>query len=243
MTNNEARLLIVDDDAETRDLLAHYLAKENFRVVTARGGDAVDRILSEQRIHLVLLDLMLPGEDGLSICRRIRAQSAIPIIILTAKGEDIDRIIGLEMGADDYVAKPFNPRELVARIKSVLWRATHAYRNPGWETDVENQKLAFDEWIMDVSARELFDAAGARVPLSSGEFDLLLAFVGNPGRVLSRDQLLDLTQGRAAGPYDRSIDVQVGRLRRRIEADPSDPTRIKTVRGSGYIFTPAIKRL
>jgi two-component system OmpR family response regulator len=240
MYNNETQLLIIDDDVEIRDLLAHYLAAENFRVITAKNGDTIDRILSEQRIHLVILDLMLPGEGGLSICRRIRARSAIPIIILTAKGEEIDRIIGLEMGADDYIAKPFNTRELVARINAVLWRTTHLYKGAG--RDIAEDKLSFDSWTINLSKRELLSPGGNKVELSSGEFDLLFAFVSNPNRVLSRDQLLDLTQGRTLDPYDRSIDVLVSRLRRKIEADPQKPLIIKTVRGAGYTFTPSVDR-
>lgn len=241
MYNNETQILIVDDDVEIRDLLAHYLSKENYRVITAKNGDMIDRILSEQRIHLVILDLMLPGEDGLSICRRIRAKSAIPIIILTAKGEEIDRIIGLEMGADDYLAKPFNPRELVARIKAVLWRTTHIYRGPGREG--QDETLTFDDWTINLSKRELISPGGNTVELSSGEFDLLIAFASNSERILSRDQLLDLTQGRALDMFDRSIDVQVSRLRHKIEKDPQKPVIIKTVRGAGYTFTPSVKRL
>ena len=184
---------------------------------------------------------MLPGEDGLSICRRIRAKSAIPIIILTAKGEEIDRIIGLEMGADDYLAKPFSPRELVARIKAVLWRTTHIYRGPGREG--QDETLTFNGWTINLSKRELISPDGNPVELSSGEFDLLIAFASNSERILSRDQLLDLTQGRALDLFDRSIDVQVSRLRHKIEKDPQKPAIIKTVRGAGYTFTPSVKRL
>ena len=240
MHNDETQLLIVDDDVEIRDLLAHYLTKENFRVITAKNGAAVDRILSEQRIHLVVLDLMLPGEDGLSICRRIRARSAVPIIILTAKGEEIDRIVGLEMGADDYLAKPFNPRELAARIRAVLWRTNHIYPGPGRE--IHEETLAFDGWRINIAKRELIAPEGDKTELSSGEFDLLVAFAANAGRILSRDQLLDLVRGRALELYDRSIDVQVSRLRRKIETDPQKPALIKTVRGAGYIFTATVER-
>jgi two-component system OmpR family response regulator len=238
MCNNETQLLVVDDDAEIRDLLAHYLTKENFRVVTAKSGELVDRILSEQRIHLVILDLMMPGEDGLSICRRIRANSAIPIIILTAKGEEIERIIGIEMGADDYMAKPFNPRELVARIKAVLWRTTHIYKGTG--RDAQDEILTFDGWKVILSEREVTSTEGKKLKLSSGEFDLLYAFISNSKRILTRDQLLDLTQGRPLEPFDRSIDVQVSRLRRKIEIDPKKPILIKTIHGVGYIFTPTV---
>ena len=241
MRNDETQLLVVDDDAEIRDLLANYLARENFRVLTAKDGESVDRILAQHRIQLIVLDLMMPGEDGLSICRRIRVSSAVPIIILTAKGEDIDRIIGLEMGADDYISKPFNPRELVARIKAVLWRAKNVYEGPG--RDPQNQSLAFDGWVINQSGREVISPDGTEVVLSSGEFNLLVAFASNPKRVLTRDQLLDLTQGRTLDPYDRSIDVQVSRLRRKIERDPQKPSIIKTVHGVGYTFIPTISRI
>lgn len=239
MCNSQTQLLIVEDDAETRDLLAHYLERENFRVITARNGQSIDRILSEHRVHLIVLDLMLPGEDGLSICRRIRAKSAIPIIILTAKGEEIERIIGIEMGADDYMGKPFNPRELVARIKAVLWRSRQVYKDTFGAAE---ESLVFDGWSLNLSRREVLAPDGSRVDLTSGEFDLLLAFASNPGRVLSRDQLLDLTQGRTLDPFDRSVDVQVSRLRQKLERDPRKPELIKTVRGTGYIFTPAVDR-
>jgi two-component system OmpR family response regulator len=237
---DDTHILIVDDDPEIRDLLAHYLEQENFRVDAVSNGEGIDRLLSAHRFHLVLLDLMMPGEDGLSICRRIRANSAIPIIILTAKGEEMDRIIGLEMGADDYIPKPFNPRELVARIKAVLWRTTHTYGGPGQEA--ANDRLEFGDWVASRSERTVMTRSGEILDLSSGEFDLLLAFASNPQRTLTRDQLLDLTQGRALDPYDRSIDIQVSRLRRKIEKDPHEPRVIKTVRGVGYTFTLAVKQ-
>lgn len=240
MYGNEPQLLIVDDDAEIRALLADYLAKENFRVITANSGKDIDRILSEQRIHLIILDLMMPGEDGLSICRRIRAHSTIPIIILTAKGDEIERIIGLEMGADDYIAKPFSPRELVARIKAVLWRSNHIYVGAG---QVERDEiLTFNGWSINTLERTVSSPTGRKLSLSSGEFDLLCAFASNPKRTLTRDQLLDLTQGRTLDPYDRSIDVQVSRLRRKLEADPQNPSLIKTVRGVGYVFAATVNR-
>lgn len=238
MRDVETQILIVDDDAEIRDLLAHYLEQEQFRVVTASSGRGIDKLLSENHFHLVLLDLMMPGEDGLSICRRIRATSSVPIIILTARGEEMDRIVGLEMGADDYVSKPFNPRELVARIKAVLWRTEHSYSAPlkGGRQD----HLVFDQYTINLAARSLQDQTGTDVDLSSGEFDLLSAFVRNPQRTLSRDQLLDLTQGRPLDPFDRSVDVQVSRLRQKIEPNPRNPTIIKTVWGVGYTFTPDV---
>ena len=232
-------VLIVDDDGEIRDLLARFLNKHGYRVDTAADGRAMARLLEASRFDLVVLDLMLPGEDGLTLCRRLRAQSSLPIIILTAIGEDTDRIVGLEMGADDYLAKPFNPRELLARIKAVLRRAEGAVRHT---SEGGGRIFAFDDWRLDAAKRELRSADGVLVPLTAGEFDLLVAFAEHPQRVLSRDQLLDLTRGRSALPFDRSIDVQLSRLRRKIEADPKEPALIKTVRGGGYIFAPEVER-
>jgi two-component system OmpR family response regulator len=200
--------------------------------------------LAGHAIDLIVLDLMLPGEDGLALCRWVRARSNVPVIMLTARGEEIDRIVGLEMGADDYLPKPFNPRELVARIKAVLRRADRpsggfasggAPRNP-------REILTFAGWRLDVGARRLTAPDGVLVPLSAGEFDLLAAFTSHPQRVLSRDYLLDLAKGRAAQPFDRSIDVQVSRLRRKIEEDPSNPQLITTVRGGGYMFSAPVER-
>jgi two-component system OmpR family response regulator len=197
------------------------------------------RVLDGSRIDLIVLDLMLPGEDGLTLCRNLRAKSRIPIIMLTAMGEETDRIVGLEMGADDYLAKPFNPRELLARIKAVLRRAEQA---PGAAPLEGGAVLEFAGWALDLDRRELQRHDGIMVPLSSGEYELLAAFATHPGRVLSRDQLLDLARGREAQPFDRSIDVQVSRLRRKIEAEPQDPALIKTVRNGGYTFTPSVRR-
>lgn len=241
MCNRETKILVVDDDAEIRDLVAHFLEQERFRVLDVASGHGIDKLLSEHHFHLVLLDIMLPGEDGLSICRRIRANSSVPIIILTARGEEMDRVIGLEMGADDYVAKPFSPRELVARIKAVLWRTSHSYNEPIEEG--RNDRFTFDDFSINLAARTLANQSGTAVELSSGEFDLLAAFVRNPQRTLSRDQLLDLTQGRLLDPFDRSVDVQVSRLRRKIEVNPRSPIIIKTVRGLGYTFTPDVQQL
>ena len=232
-------LLIVDDDREIRDLLARFLKKHEYRVDTAADGQAMARLLENGRYDLVVLDLMLPGEDGLSLCRRLRATSDLPIIMLTAIGEETDRIVGLEMGADDYLAKPFNPRELLARIKAVLRRAGSGPR-PGREGSA--QGFTFDGWRLDLTKRELHSADGVLMPLTAGEFDLLVAFVEHPNRVLSRDQLLDLTKGRSAGPFDRAVDVQISRLRRKIEPDPKEPSVIKTVRGGGYLFAASVDR-
>jgi len=231
-------ILVVDDDREIRDLLAKFLTKHGYRVTTARDGEEMFKALDGWRIDLVVLDLMLPGEDGLSLCRRLRANAKTPVIMLTAMGEETDRIIGLEMGADDYLPKPFNPRELLARIKAVLRRAQSLP-----ETQVERSPaIRFAGWTLDVATRRLESPDGVVVDLSSGEYDMLMAFLDHPRRVLSRDQLLDLSRGRAAAPFDRAVDVQVGRLRRKIEKDAKDPQIIITVRGGGYMFAPEVKR-
>ena len=227
-------ILIVDDDREIRDLLARFLKKHDYRADSAADGRAMTKLLETGHFDQVVLDLMLPGEDGLSLCRKLRAESNLPIIMLPAIGEETDRIVGLKMGADDYLAKRFNPRELLARIRAVLRRAGRP--TLGSEDDT-GRMLTFEGWRLDVTRRELRALDGVLVPLTAGEFDLLVAFAEHPKRVLSRDQLLDLTKGRTAAPFDRSIDVQLSRLRRKIETEPKDPTIIKTVRGGGYIFT------
>ncbi|MGQ9370919.1 response regulator [Azospirillum sp. ST 5-10] len=230
-------LLVVDDDRDIRTLTAQFLTKHGYRVTAVRDGTEMMRTLETARIDLIVLDLMLPGEDGLSLCRRLRATSAIPIVMLTAMGEETDRIVGLEMGADDYLAKPFSPRELLARVKAVL-RRVNAPQTVG---DGEGAKvLRFEGWSLDLTRRELRSPDGVLVQLSAGEYDLLVAFAEHPQRVLNRDQLLDLARGRAAVPFDRSVDVQVSRLRRKIEPDPAEPALIKTVRGGGYMFTPTV---
>lgn len=237
-TRESAHLLIVDDDREIRDLLGRFLTKHGYRVTTARDGREMRKALTDWRIDLIVLDLMLPGEDGLSLCQRLRADSSIPIIMLTAMGEEIDRIIGLEMGADDYMPKPFNPRELLARVKAVLRRADGGLANQRATGEI----MRFAGWTLDLARRRLGSPDDVIVDLSAGEFGLLVAFVEHPQRALSRDQLLDLTRGRAAAPFDRSIDIQVSRLRRKIEADPKAPELIKTVRSGGYMFTAAVER-
>ncbi|MBX7200698.1 MAG: response regulator [Rhodospirillaceae bacterium] len=231
-------ILIVDDDAEIRDLLSRFLSKHDFRVTTARDGREMRQALQDWAFDLVVLDLMMPGEDGLTLCKQIRTESSIPIIMLTAMGEEVDRIIGLEVGADDYMAKPFNPRELAARIKAVLRRVGGLGANDSPET--RTQKLSFAAFELDPTTRTLQRETG-EISLTAGEYDLLIAFVDHPRRVLNRDQLLDMARGRAAIPFDRSIDVQVGRLRRKIEEDPKNPALIKTVRGGGYMFTAEVR--
>ena len=230
-----AHILVVDDDREIRDLISRFLVKHGLRVSTARDGAEMMRLLEGAAIDLVVLDLMLPGEDGLSLCRRLRATTSLPVIMLTAMGEDTDRIVGLEMGADDYLPKPFNPRELLARIKAVLRRVNNL-NNSAPKGDIAK----FDGWTLDLGARRLSAPDGSEIELSTGEYDLLLAFATHPRRVLSRDQLLDLARGRSAAPFDRSIDIQVMRLRRKIEADPKEPRLIKTVRGGGYMFAAEV---
>ena len=233
-------ILFVEDDAEIRKLVAHFLGENGFRVSVAGDGREMDRALSVGRIDLLILDIMLPREDGLSICRRVRAARGVPIIMLTARGSEVERIVGLEMGADDYLTKPFSTHELLARIRAVLRRVQAVSPAP---PEQRHSRMSFVGWRLDVGSRRLHASDGTRVPLTGGEFELLVAFCEHPNRVLTRDQLLDLTRGRGLTPFDRSIDVQVSRLRRKIEADPKSPQLIKTVRGGGYFFTPQVERL
>ena len=243
MASTEAspHVLVVDDHRDIRDLLGRYLAQHGFRVSAAEDAAAARRILKTAAIDLVVLDVMMPGEGGLQLTRSLREAGDTPIILLTAMGEETDRIVGLEMGADDYLVKPFNPRELVARIRTVLRRA-QALPRPPREPAANEGRVRFDRWQLDLTRRELLDEAGVAVPLSTGEFRLLAALLERPGLVLTRDQLLDLTRGRAAGLFDRSIDNQISRLRRRIERDPARPELIKTVRGDGYSFVGRVRR-
>jgi two-component system OmpR family response regulator len=231
-------LLIVDDDREICDLLSTFLSRQGYRMSVAHDGKALMRQLEAARIDLIILDLMLPGEDGLSLCRRLRAQRSVPIIMLTALAEPAERIVGLELGADDYLAKPFVAHELLARVRAILRRAGTA---EGQAAAEPQRSLEFAGWRLDVARRELYSPGQALVPLRSGEFDLLLTLLERPCRVLSRDQLLDLARGRAAAPFDRSIDVQISRLRRKLEADPKEPRLIKTVRGGGYVFAVPVR--
>ncbi|HPG03088.1 MAG TPA: response regulator [Beijerinckiaceae bacterium] len=232
-------ILVVDDHREIRDLVSRALLKDGFRATAVGDGKAMRRALADAHIDLILLDLMLPGEDGLSLCRALRAESDIPIIMLTAKGDEIDRVVGLELGADDYVPKPFGSRELIARIRAVLRRNSSREAGGGGE---KPRRYLFDRWTFDVDKRELVDADQVATSLSTGEFDLLLALVEHPQRTLNRDQLLDLARGRAANAFDRSVDTQVSRLRKKIERDPGNPEIIKTVWGGGYIFAPEVRR-
>lgn len=233
-------LLIVDDDVEICNLLEQLLSKYDYKVFTAGDGNAMFKILEKESIDLILLDILLPGDDGFVLCRKIRAEYSIPIIMLTAIGETTDRIVGLEMGADDYLTKPFNTRELIARIKAVT-RRTHGGANEENDTDETGTEVnEFDGWRLQKNARSLLSPDQVEVVLSAGEYDLLCAFIDHPQKVLSRDQLLDFTKNRHAGPFDRSIDIQVSRLRYKIEKDPKNPQVIKTVRGGGYFFCPKV---
>ena len=233
-------ILVVDDDADIRQLIADYLGEFNLRVTVARDAQSMQKALGQHVVDLILLDLKLPDDDGMNIARELRTRSSIPIIILTSRKDDVDRIMGLELGADDYLTKPFNPRELLARVRTVLRRtqshpqtaraegeATRGYRFPGWE--------------LDLRSRRLTSTAGERVELTHTEFALLLAFLGSPQRILSREQLIELSHGYDDEVFDRSIDVQILRLRRKIERDASRPELIKTERGEGYIFNAAVE--
>ncbi|MDD3447272.1 MAG: response regulator [Zavarzinia sp.] len=231
-------ILLVEDDPEIRDLLGHFLTREGFSVEAAEDARAMDGVLARVTPALMVLDLMLPGEDGLSICRRLAGQVPFPIVMLTAKGEDIDRIIGLELGADDYLPKPFNPRELLARIRAVLRRGERQ------EVARATRRLRFSDIVVDLDGRVVETLEGARVTLTSAEFDLLACLVEHPRRVLSRDQLLDWTRGRSADPFDRTIDVGISRLRRKLEAvDPQAALGITTVRNGGYILSAEVERV
>jgi two-component system, OmpR family, response regulator len=234
----EQTILIVEDDREIRSLLAEFLAREGYEVVCVGDGAAMDLALGRVRPDMMVLDIMLPGEDGLSICRRIRAKSGIPILMLTAKGEDVDRIVGLEIGADDYLPKPFNPRELLARMRAVL------RRTDGPLAKALPQRLGFSLLVADLGMRSVTSLDGAAIDLTSAEFDLLACFLERPKRVLSRDQLLDWTRSRAADPFDRTIDVSVSRLRKKLQAvDPQAARIIKTVRNGGYMFAAEIRAI
>ena len=237
----QPHILLVDDERDIRDPLAAYLQRNGLRVAKAENAAAARQILSAYAIDLVLLDIMMPGEDGLALTGYIRATSAIPVILLTAKAEETDRIVGLEIGADDYVTKPFSPRELLARIKAVLRRAGGDGGTNVHGPDTES--YAFGPWVLKSGERELVDRDGVAIPLSTGEYNLLHALVTRPRRVLSRDQLLDLTQGRELAAFERSIDNHVSRLRKKIEEDPANPKLIKTVWGGGYTLAADVKKL
>jgi two-component system OmpR family response regulator len=236
----EPHILLVDDERDIRDPLAHYLTRNGVRVTKAENAAAARQALSAYAIDLVLLDIMMPGEDGLQLSGFIRATTSIPVILLTAKAEEMDRVVGLEIGADDYVTKPFSPRELLARIKAVLRRAGDSdsrVRAPDADT------YGFGPWLLRTGERELVGEDGVAIPLSTGEYNLLHAFVTRPRRVLTREQLLDLSQGRELAAFERSIDNHISRLRKKIETNPSDPKLIKTVWGGGYTLAAEVRKL
>ncbi len=234
--NHQSKILVVDDDVRLRDLLRRYLTEQGFNVVTAESAQAMNKLWIRERYDLLVLDLMLPGEDGLSICRRLRgAGDMTPIIMLTAKGEDVDRIVGLEMGADDYLPKPFNPRELVARIGAVL-RRVGPDELPGAPSETP-QSFSFGDFVLDLGTRTL-KKNGESVPLTTGEFSVLKVFARHARQPLSREKLMELARGREYEVFDRSLDVQISRLRKLLEPDPSNPLYIQTVWGLGYVFIP-----
>lgn len=238
--SEKPHLLLVDDERSIREPLAQYLARNGFRVTAAANAAEARTRLAGHSIDLVVLDIMMPGEDGLSLCRHIRESGDLPVILLTARSEETDRIVGLEMGADDYVLKPFSPRELVARIKAIFRRvATGGMR----QRTEEGAHYVFEGWVLKTSERSLVDSEGVAMPLSTAEYNLMLAFATRPNQVLSRDQLLDITQGRAANAFDRSIDNQISRLRRKVEPDPKNPRLIKTVWGGGYTLAAEVRKL
>lgn len=240
-TEIDAHILLVDDHEEIREMLGRYLRRHGIQVTTAEDAAAARRALRTSSPNLVLLDIMMPGEDGLSLCRHLRENSDLPIILLTAVDEATDRILGLEMGADDYVTKPFEPRELLARIRAVLRRAQSLPVTVARRRQEPGESLYFSGWMLDLGRRELSGPDGVAVSLSTSEFLLLEAFARHPKMVLSRDQLMDLTKGRGAENFDRSVDNQVSRLRRKVEADPRNPTLIKTVWGGGYCFAADVR--
>ena len=242
-------VLVVDDEPRIRTMLRRYLTGEGFKVSDAEDGAAMRELLERETIDLVLLDLMMPGEDGLSLVRSVRQRSEIPILMMSGKGDLIDRVVGLETGADDYITKPFELREILARIRTVMRRARPPARPEAVISEAAKsaaataeEVLTFEGWRLDLTRRELRRPSGEPVGLTAGEFELLRVFATHPNRVLSRDQLLDLAKGREWAAFDRAIDTQVGRLRKKIEADPGNPTLVKTVRGGGYVFAAAVRQ-
>ncbi|RCS22738.1 DNA-binding response regulator [Phyllobacterium salinisoli] len=234
--STNARILIVEDDPEIGELLAITMRENGMIPTVAEDGRVMQSLLRHNAYDLIILDVMLPGEDGLSICRKIRSENTMPVILLTALGEEVDRIVGLEVGADDYITKPFSPREVVARVRSLLRRASY-----GLVKNVSQRRLRFDGWLIDPMRRQLHDPSNARVALTTTEFDLLLAFCRNPGRVITREELLSLTHSGLAGPIERSIDVHISRLRQKIEVNPKEPALLQTVRLGGYTFTATVE--
>jgi DNA-binding response OmpR family regulator len=236
-------ILVVDDDRDIRELVVDYLVKSGYRATGAANGKEMRAVLDKQAVDLVVLDIMMPGDDGLTLCRQLRSgqHKDLPILMLTARHEDMDRILGLEMGADDYVVKPFVARELLARIKAILRR--HRTLPPNLQVTEAGRIIAFGDWQLDTSARHLLDASGTIVALSGAEYRLLRVFVDHPQRVLTRDQLLNFTQGRDAELFERSIDLLVSRVRQRLNEDVRSPRYIKTVRSEGYVFSMPVSIL
>ena len=232
------QVLIVEDDPDIGKLLAMTMRENGMTPTIAEDGHVMQSLLRNNTFDLIILDVMLPGEDGLTLCRKIRAEKTIPIILLTALGEEVDRIVGLEVGADDYITKPFSPREVVARVRSLLRRASY-----GLVSTTGQRRLRFDGWQIDPMRRQLHDPTNARVALTTTEFDLLLAFCRNPGRVITREELLSLTHSGLAGPIERSVDVHISRLRQKIESDPREPLLLQTVRLGGYTFTASVEEV
>jgi two-component system OmpR family response regulator len=239
MDPQQPHILVVDDDREIRDLLSRFLERQGMRVTAARDAKEARRLWPLGRYHLVVLDLMLPGESGLDLARWLRGEAAVPIVMLTAMAEETDRIVGLELGADDYLGKPFNPRELLARIRAVLRRASG---EAGAAKEPPSRSVRFAGWVLEPARRRLLSPDGAEVALTGGEYELLQVLVERPNRVLTRDMLMDLLRGRQAGPFDRAIDVAVSRLRRKLEDDGRNPSLIKTVRGGGYVLAATVER-
>ena len=237
MAQTDPTILLVNDDPDIRGLVGDLLAREGFTVALAPAPGAMDHILRRRPAGLIILDLMLPGEDGLSICRRLRAARTVPILMLTAKGEEADRVVGLELGADDYLVKPFSPRELLARTRALLRRAGLPQAQPA------ARRFAFDRFVADLDARQLLGEAGEHVALTGAEFDLLSCFVLRPRRVLSRDQILDWVHGRAADPFDRSVDIMVSRLRKKLDGQSPGCNLISTVRNGGYLMTAQVRQV
>ena len=237
--DNEGHILVVDDDGQIRHLVAKFLRGNGHRVTVARDGREMKQALATSAIDLIVLDIMMPGGNGLDLCRELRKSSAMPIIMLTARGSDTDRIVGLEIGADDYLVKPFNPRELLARINAVLRRSRSVQGKAAMQSGYH---LMFEGWTLDTQRRELTNPDGVVIDLSTGEYDLLLSFLEAPQRVLTREQLLDAAKHRIATGFDRAIDVQVSRLRRKLDASEEGQAMIKTIRGTGYMFVPAVTR-
>ncbi|MGA2792594.1 MAG: response regulator [Roseiarcus sp.] len=245
MTRSEdaaIHILVVDDDSRIRQMLTRYFAQEGYQIAAAADGAAMREYLTTNRVDVVLLDVVMPGDDGLTLARQIRAHSDVGIIMLTGRGEVMDRVVGLEVGADDYIAKPFHLREVLARVKSVVRRRKPTSEPAAPQQTQYDEVIRFDGWLLDIGRRRLVAPKGDAVPLTTGEFDLLATLAKYPGRIFGRETLMDLTRGRTFEAYDRTIDAQIARLRKKIEGDPKNPALIKSVRGVGYVFTGKVDR-